>query len=798
VLQYGDAEDNSKRLSVWKKETGALVDVKMVPGQSDCTFLDAERGAYLSGGANLQDKYFHLQLTLDGGRTWTRTDHLLKRGQQEEEGRRLLWLSPTELMVGGERSVALFTIHERGALRREWITDVKGGVWSMVPTRNRERSVWVKAYERAVEVDVASGRVSAVVEPGFWFNTCALVGEDLWVAGDNAVAAYRRDAQRHYRLVKTLSYPGEWTSIWMVDGRHTKQGPAGQVKWIFMDGSGTAQLIGVDGQRYSWDGKSDVLTATTMGIDDTAVEKAAIAAEAKEPTREQFGAYLSFAGKLPEERFGDVLEAASEKQAAAKWTNREMVAWMIPELERVAAEVASKPAGPPHPTGYFGGVVYDLRIFSRTSGIAVTRLGLFATDGSLANWKAVTPWPRPMWFRILGGTEKLLYLMTSENREVVVKEGFDRPKELENDFELHQVTRRGKPVLMRYDYTFTLWRWTPEKGLVEIRKLPRGMDYSSSAAPCEFVDERTGAFVDGKKLFVTRDGAKTWVESPIEVPKYSRGAYAMAFCGANCVAVTAGTEDVSMLAIGEDGRAKQLWRSKLFGRYGFGFSAMVDDAAGKLIWVHTEDVSGRGDRMEGFSLTDGSRVRQFEPFGKGENMASCRIVDGRLFGIGHLKRGGTELRIWDLSMEPPALKAQVQVYKNMMGLDGAFAVPGGEDVYLLLSRNRLIKWDGRGMVPGILPSRIEAPVIDHALFDGVEDAWPPGDFATLREQYRLIDAQRELTPQQQAQISAEADKKASDFETYRARTLWMTQRSLELGKKAGGAETRPAEKSLQK
>jgi hypothetical protein len=506
------------------------------------------------------------------------------------------------------------------------------------------------------------------------------------------------------------------------------------------------------------------------------------------PTPEQMRELLSYIDKVPENRRGDVLAAAKEKQAAEKWTQRQLVEWENGELRKIAAEEAAH-LSPPGPTGDFGSVIQDLRIFSPTSGVAVTHQGIAVTDGSLKKWKGVTGWDLPRWAQIAGATEQTLYLVTTDAWEVVVKEGFDPPPG-PRDVSLQRMRKGGKDVLVRKEYAFALWRWTLAGGFTELMKLPQGAERDRSA-PCAFFNDKIGAYADGATLLVTGDGGKSWSKSALRLERANDGVRGLAFCGADRLAIAAGKSSVVMLALDKAGQATERWRTQLdSANYGVGGPTYDEDHS--VVWICPTGPMNLGDTLQALALDSGKIVRQFKPFEGKDHLGSYDVSDGRLVTFAHVQSVGWTLRIWDVSADQPKLSAQISAEKNWAKLDKAILVPGLQDVYLILNHQRLIKWDGKPKVPTLLTSAIERPAVDTTVLAAAEDKWPPGDDPTRQEAKELSDAERELTAAQRVQLLNEMGTKRDEFENYRAQVLWMTQRALDL--KAASATQTGAQK----
>lgn len=797
LTAYGEVNSRTQKLRRWSRATGKMEELSLIPEQGACRFIDGQRGACIGMMPEFARYYPDVEVTLDGGKSWKRNQNVLG---EEETLIRVVWLSTQRILVAGRAGVGSFAVDDTGAMKREWLA--KLNVYSLADMAGGGSAIWIETGREAVALDAATGKVLAKVEVGIRVNAVAVVGKDLWMAGDENAAVYRADGAGKWELVKKFGYPGPSSgSRTLADGREIKEPPAGWVKWVVADAAGAAVLVGVDGQTYRWDGQAEVLTAGALERDNTAVDAAAAVAQAKEPTPEQFREFISLMKTVPTLRKGDVLAESKEKQAAQGWTNRQKMAWMIEEMQRIAKEegagAASRPAAAPTGTGDFGTHIFGVRFFSKEFGFAVTGCGVLTTDGAADRWKGRTGWDRPHMATIVGGTEKGVYLVTTDSSEVVVKEGYERPKGREHDPRLHQVTKRGKQVLTEYKFVHAQWRWTAEEGLVEVRKLPGQAEYEEGTpTACTFFDERVGALVDGAKLLVTRDGCKTWVESALKLDAAYAHVRQIEFCGEDRLAITTGSESVALLEIGKDGRARQLWRAPIFGRFGQAMvgwpyaPALAYDATNEELWVYSESAAGQGSKLEAFARGDGKATRELSPFGKDENLRSFALNGSSLWTFGSIKGGTAVLRMWDLKAAQGVRTAQIQVENNGRNLAGAFGVPGTNDVYLILNGQQVIQWDGKPVVPAMDTSKVRRPWVELGVLAEVEDKWPPGESPNRRERAAMQEAQKGLTMPQILQISKELEGKRADFDNYREQALWMTKRALEL--KAGGAATVPA------
>jgi hypothetical protein len=457
------------------------------------------------------------------------------------------------------------------------------------------------------------------------------------------------------------------------------------VEWICADPKGAALLIGVDGQAYGWDGKSDTLTAGALVVDNSAVKKADQLAQEKEATPEQFREFIALQKTVSADQFGDVMEAGKERQAAEHWTNRQRLAWEIEELKKAPA---TRPAA--SGTGDFGALILQgIRFYSPTSGVALTSDGILITDGSSDRWKAVTAWngPADPFAHMIGGSEKALYVLGSN---------------------------------------FTIWRWTAKEGVTEIRKIPGGIPYPSTPAACAFANEDVGAFASGRSLMVTQNGGKNWVETPLVLDKPGeKTIMELAFCGPDALVVASGTESIAFLKLDKDGQAHEQWRSPIFGRFGNGFvgwpnPAVAFDATNQFIWVYSDSPNGRGRRMQGFALADGKVVREFEPFTREETLVSYTIQDKRMYTFGIVAGSARLLRMWDLGGEKPARIHDIQYENQGHNFDAVYAVPGTDELWIVQDHQRLVQWNGKPEMPMFLTSSIRRATVDRSVFDSAK------------------------------------------------------------------------------
>ena len=546
------------------------------------------------------------------------------------------------------------------------------------------------------------------------------------------------------------------------------------------------------------DGKAEVLTVGALDADDTAA-----VVRAKEPTPEQFREMMALTSRVPQLRLGDVLAESKEKQAAEGWTDRQKVAWMIEEMRRIAKEEGTGAASTPTTqastgTGEFGdGIIFGVRFFRKDFGFAVTGCGVLTTDGAADRWKGRTGWSKPQANSVIvGGSEETVYLVTTDSRNVVVKEGYDPPKGRERDSRLRRETRRGKEVLTELVFAHALWRWTATEGLVELRRIPAQEEFDQSLpAACAFFSERVGAVVEGRKLLVTRDGGKTWTENALKLDAAYEHVRQIEFCGENRIALTTGNESVGLLEVGQDGSTRQVWRKPIFGRFGQAMvgwpyaPALAYDATNEQFWVYSESVTGQGPELQAFGLSDGRVVREFLPFGKDEHLSSFAVKEGAIWAFGNVTGGTAVLRIFDVKAEQAVRTAQIEVENNRRNLNGAFGVPGTNVVYLILNHQQVIQWDGKPVVPAMDTSKVRRPWVELGVLEEMEYQWPPGEFPNRLEGAAMQKAQKGLTISQIVQIEQEAVEKRADFENYREQVLWMTKRALEL--KAEGAASAP-------
>ena len=121
---------------------------------------------------------------------------------------------------------------------------------------------------------------------------------------------------------------------------------------------------------------------------------------------------------------------------------------------------------------------------------------------------------------------------------------------------------------------------------------------------------------------VTLDGCKTWVETPLTLDKWDHGVMEIEFCGNEKVAVTlTGSQSLALFQLDDHGRAQELWRSKIFGRFGNGSvlwpadPQIRYDAWHKLLWaLSPENPAGNGSKIEAFGLSDGKVIKAVQPF----------------------------------------------------------------------------------------------------------------------------------------------------------------------------------------
>ncbi|MDD4889334.1 MAG: hypothetical protein PHU85_05340 [Phycisphaerae bacterium] len=524
----------------------------------------------------------------------------------------------------------------------------------------------------------------------------------------------------------------------------------------------------------------------------------------EDPTPEQFremGALTPIIQKLPQERLEDLWAEMDAKAKVEHWTGRERAAWMIQEIKKAAETEAAHPTTTHPAIGEFVSTIEGerffltidgLRFFSPTFGVAVTDLGVLTTDGSLDHWKGVTGWDKPHGgIQLVGGSDKAVYLTTCDGREVIVKEGFDPPAGMDGNVEQHglqRIRKHGKNRLVRYDYTFTLWRWTLGAGLSKIRNLPHGEPYPQTPSACEFASERIGAFADGRKLMVTTDAAKTWVESPLPLEKNESGIIQLVFCGDDRIAIMSGTEAVAMLTLDKDGHAQQQWRSPIFGRYGA--PTMLYDPWQKVVWAHSASLNGLGDTMQAFRLVDGKVVAEFAPVGQ-EGVKGYSVCKGRMYTWGMGVGAGNVFRTWNIAGKTPTPVAVLGVEDRCPHISQILIAPGSDQLWVLLDNAYLVRWDGKSAISPY-PTKRRGPTVETAVLDYTEDHWPPGDWPSRREGRAHSAAIRALTGEQHGRLLMEFQAKRDNFDNPREQTLWMTKRAKELRVAATQPAARPA------
>lgn len=417
----------------------------------------------------------------------------------------------------------------------------------------------------------------------------------------------------------------------------------------------------------------------------------------------------------------------------------------------------------PASNGMFGDAILGIRFFSPKSAVAVTIRGILVTDGSLDSWKGVAGWDkRHDWIDLLGGTDSTLYLRTTDNQQVIIKEGSDLAPGTEHDLELQVIRKNGKSYIARNTAAYTLWRWTADSGLTALRALPKSTADPRRPAVCAFASDLVGAFADAEKLMVTADGGKTWVENQQEFASVRKhhDVMLLQFANDRTLAVGIDSQWLEMLEIDEAGNTHQRWKTKLFGEGDYGdLSLAISDPWRKVIWIHAESRSGRETFMRALTVAEGTVVVQFDPFDlrRVESLGGCSVDKTRLYTWGTIEGGAGAVRIWNITEPHPKLVSQITVQKNLANLDGAYSAPDSSAVWLLVNHWQLIRWNGQSLLTGP-PRDWQGPNVDARMLDKTEESWPPGKEPTRRE------------------MQANQDQ----FETHRQMIIWETKRALEL------------------
>ncbi len=523
------------------------------------------------------------------------------------------------------------------------------------------------------------------------------------------------------------------------------------------------------------------------------------------PTPEQIQTQIKMVDKLSDAQLGDVMGVAKEKQATQHWTRRQTIDWQNVELQKLVDANAKLPAGAlaALPTGKIKGGISGVRFFSATAGVMVTGQGILTADGSLERWKGVAGWDKPYGpASLVGGTERGIFVVTTEMREVVVKEGWDSPAGIGADPTLQRQIRLGRNVMVRNDYVYALWRWTPAEGLKELRKLPEAAEDQRYATQCAFASEKLGAFIDGNALMVTRDGGNTWVENsltdtwgknPVVAEKTAR----MAFCGEDRIIISAGDGIIVLMKIDNEGKVKELWRKNLSGvlvdKYSMLPSVIGEDAASGLAWICSHDINSTVVRVQGFALEDGAEIKAFEPFQQGENLTRIDVSHGRIYTIGTGPKGGGLVRIWDARKDGVARVMEITMENNAQHVTMMLPVPDANDAFMLLYGERMVKWDGKPVVPAFLPTSFTRVAFETAVLDRAQEKWPQGDQPSSKESAALLVAMRDLNPDQRAALTTELTVKGRTMENQRELVLWGTKRAIEMRQ---ASTTAPAAKPL--
>jgi hypothetical protein len=627
----------------------------------------------------------------------------------------------------------------------------------------------------------------------FEVNAIAVIGKDLWFAGNDRAAVFRANETGVWTLVNYFQYPGEAANP-SVDGNghEIKWLPLGMVHWILADKTGAALLIGMDGQVYRWNGNADVLTSGALDIDNEAVDQAAAAAALREPTMKQIQEIIQLFQKVPQDQLGDLEAAAKEKQAAEHWNNRQRLEWTIQEFKRLIATNATAPAPTTRPgDGMFKNSIEGLRFFSPTTGAAVTEEGILTTDGSLDRWKGVAGWDKKYGVFLVGGTENCLFLVTTEVKDVVAPAVSATQPANSGNASAQREVRQGKKVLVRREATFKLWRWTHDGGLTEIRTLPIGDRRWLLPAVCAFANERVGVFADGNNLMATLDGARTWTRTPLSLDEGEQDIGEIEFCGDRDVAIPVGRESVAMFHLDDQGRAHEVWRSQFIREISASprNPPIRYDARHNLLWVYSDGHNGASDRLQALDPKNGNVIKEFQPYVSPEYFGSFSVTDGRMFTLGSGFGGAQLLRIWNLDGVKPLQVSQIGVENGGHGISAAMGVPGSDDVYLVLDHWQLVRWDGKPMIPFYLTSSLKRPSVDTTILDAAEDNWAPGDQPSRRELAANADAREGLTREQSSQLGSDLEKMLDQFDNNRDQTNWETNRALEIRARATTAPT---------
>ncbi|HEX4124447.1 MAG TPA: hypothetical protein VHY37_06950 [Tepidisphaeraceae bacterium] len=692
--------NNFQRLIKWDRKTGKITDLAMIQYQGCCRFADIHRGAYVDRNQDqVMDGNRDLVVTTDGGKSWK-----VNKNIGTQPIRCLYWVNSSRLVAGEEGEIEAFDLAADRTLKRVWSTPVQAVVTKLFS--GSAGTAWFDASNRVAQVDLASGKIIDGIDTQIRLNVIAYDGKRLWLAGDEGAQVFQK-AGAGWRLEKDLTFPANGAS-------QAGEPNHGWVQWIVLPKSGSPELIGGDGGSYSWDGKSGVLALRSLSVDDTAVKRAAAAEKLRQPTMEQERALLSWMGGVREAQLGDAERDADQQQSAKTWTDRQRMDWLIEQIHKEAlANLAAGWKPPARAPGDFGGALGGMKIFSPSSGIALTGEGVFVSDGDLDHWKAVARWNQPhVWAKVVGAAPRALFAVETESSRVAVKENPPRPSTVPyNDLETLHIG--GKDQLFREVRRDFLWRWTRQDGFTKLRELPNSP--ATGASICAFADDRSGAFINGDTVEVTRDAGTTWTSSPLTPTGISHDpARQIVFCGPDRLEVILGENILASLQIDRAGAAHEQWRQPMFanGEMSGVNATMQYDSQTKLMLLYGQPYADPPQ----FQLVDpdsGNIIRTWPAVGRHEFLRGWQIESGSL----DVFVTDGQARLCDFSANSVKETADIQVQNNEFTITAVFHVPGRDTVYLLLNHQRLVKWNGKPLIPAHLTSDFQCAAIDRRLLD---------------------------------------------------------------------------------
>ena len=262
-----------------------------------------------------------LLLTTDGGATWHPAPPVVNKGLSIQ---RLLWISPTRLLVGADdESLRLLERTGDYGVRSLWKTSVGPlGARQIAPDGD-----YVWAGDRTLHrLRIADGQIAAVLKPDINVRATAVCHKSLLVWDDDSVEIWAPNAGgTKYALAGRVQCEFA-AAIFPLEAR----------KCLVVTAPGRAVLLDLGSRRPS-----------PFELQVSLAPPPPKTTDATMALTEELGAMISLSRKVPSARADAILEESDRKPDLSP---RQRVIWATGELRRAIKEQGGPIAPPPPPT----------------------------------------------------------------------------------------------------------------------------------------------------------------------------------------------------------------------------------------------------------------------------------------------------------------------------------------------------------------------------------------------------------------------------------------------------------------